>query len=65
MQAQQRGGGNALMQRRSTQKVINFPIDPKDVDRDMLSPMYPFGTEDSDSEQPGTNQTRRTTQTRL
>ena len=28
----------------------------------MLSPMNPFGTEDSDSEQPGSNQTRRTTQ---
>jgi len=34
---------------------VNFPIDPEDINRDMLSPLDPFGTEDSDSEQPDAN----------
>lgn len=39
------------LNRRLTQKHISFPIAPEDINRDMLSPLDPFGTEDSDTEE--------------
>ena len=43
--------GQETRKRRSTQKVINFPAHANEIDRSLLTPLDPHGTEDSDNEE--------------
>ena len=39
------------LKRRSTQKFVSFPAQPDEINREGLSPLNPYGTEDSDREE--------------